>query len=1181
MRPSAKGIFRSRVQATVSILLILCLLTSVVPHSPLASLYGTAAASEITGARSNPGIQLNVACPSGIHVNTWNGNLFHSIPLLTIPGRGLPIEISMSYNSADHSFTPPRYGYGWQFSYNTYYGKDAGGNITIVWEDGRNDKFTKTDGSFTPPPGIYDTLEEYLSGKYKLTTTHGLEFYFDNPSHGRLTKIEDINGNTMTFSYTGDLLTTIIDAAGRQVNLGYTGSKLTTITDPNPSPSRSIQLQYDANDNLVSITDTEGNTTTYGYDSTHYLTSVTDPRGSATTITYHSSGAVYGVSTDLTSKSFLYNNVSRITTLTDSVGGEQWITRYTYNADGRISSVEDGLGNSVSMTWNADGNMIGYTDENGRTTDYTYDANGNILTATDAAGNTTTYTYESTYNKVTSITDANNHVTTFEYDAKGNLIKATDPLSKITTYAYDSYGQLTSTTDANSHTTTYNYNSYSDITSIADALSHTTSYTYDNVGDMLTMTDAIGNATSFAYDKLNRMTSLTNALSQQTAFNYDANGNPVRITDAESNSLTYTFDKLNRLSKVTDALGNQTNYGYDEMGNMKNITDANGHATTFAYDKANRLTSETDPSGNTTSYTYDAAGNLVSRTDANGDATTYTYDSLNRLTKIDYPGSNDVTYSYDAVGNLLSVSNSDASTSYTYDAANRLTGVTTKPGALTKTVSYTYNNIGNRLTMTDPDGGETTYSYDAANRLVSLTNPLGQTTSYTYDDANRLTRKDCHNEAYATYTYDAANRLLTLANKNSSGATISSYTYEYDSVGNRVKMTEADGNETTYAYDDLYRLTGVTYPDSTSAAYTYDAVGNRVKLVEDGSTTTTYTYDAADRLLTAGAAVTYDWDMNGNQITKTDASGTTSYAYDCENRLTSITFPDISTNSFSYYPDGRRLSKTAKSGTKINYFYDGFNALVDTDSGGTTVARYTSGLGIDDWVSMDGGGSSYYYLKDGLGSVTGLEDVGETVVGTYQYDAFGVIKSETGAVVNPYRFTGREYDAESGLYYYRTRYYDAGVGRFITKDLYRGAISQPKDLHRYTYVGNNPICWVDPLGLNSDKGFGSKVRTWGKAIWEAIDIACGSAIGGAGKALPDLAKIFIWQKKREKFIENPEAEIPGSGENGGGGGSDDGDQGSGGEPPADPVPELPTLILLAVGLLALGGYVLLERRKNV
>ena len=493
-----------------------------------------------------------------------------------------------------------------------------------------------------------------------------------------------------------------------------------------------------------------------------------------------------------------------------------------------------------------------------------------------------------------------------------------------------------------------------------------------------------------------------------------------------------------------------------------------------------------------------------------------------------------------------------------------------------------------------------------------MTNPSGQTTNFTYDAANRLTRKDYHSGAYTTYAYDAANRLLTLANKNSSDTTLSSYTYEYDSVGNRVKMTEADGGETTYAYDDLYRLTGVTYPDSTSAAYTYDAVGNRIKLVEDGATTN-YTYDAADRLLTAGS-VTDGWDENGNQISKTDATGTTTYAYDYENRLTSITFPDSSTNSFIYYPDGRRLSKTEKSGAKINYFYDGLNTVVETDSGGTTVARYT-GVGIDDWISMDRGGSSYYYLKDALGSATGLTDTSENVVATYQYDAFGIIKSETGSVVNPYKFTGREYDVESGLYYYRVRYYNPEVGRFLINDPNK----EIRGVNSYSYVGNNPINYVDPLGLDRKACLAGCARSLKTCVkWAGIGygvcmtgclascwiigpgcafcaVICSAGVSVALGICADSYNDCVAgcppeppppppppeppEPPEPEPEPTPPPEPPGDG-NGDGGGNDDGDQGSGGEKGADNVPELPTVILFAIGLITLAGYVWLNRRKT-
>jgi RHS repeat-associated protein len=869
---------------TVTALCILGLLVSSVPR-PIKGVIAQVD-SEPARARSNHNTQVKVFGPYGVRVNTWNGNLFYPVPLLAIPGRGLPVEISLSYNSSWHDFAT-HFGYGWQLSYNMFYVRDENGGIIVVWEDGRAERFVKSSGSFLSPVDTYDTLREFQPGKYILQTKHGIEFYFDSPVHKRLTKVREPNGHSLTFAYDSDmLLTSITDTSGRRIQLSYTGGNLKVITDT--SLTRSIQFGYDASNNLINITDALGNTTLYGYDSNHFLTGIALPIGTSTIITY-SNGAVTQVSGELTMKSFSYDTANRITTMTDAAPEGGQITRFFYDAEGRISTIEDPLSHRVSLTWDANNNIISFTDALNRTTTYTYDARGNLLTVTDALSHTTMYAYESTYNRLMSVTDANGRSAPCAYDSWGNLIRESDPLNNTTTYTYDSQGDLISRTDANDRTTTYRY---------------------------------------------------------------------------------------------------------DDHGNLINVTD------------------------------------LLSNT---------------------------VSYSYDAVGNLTGMTNTHASVLYTYDALNQVTNVDYASHG--KSISYAYNAVGNRTRMTDPDGGVTTYGYDAANRPATLTNPLGQTTRYTYDSKGRLTRKDYHNGTYALYTYDRANRVLSLINKKYTGEVISSYTYEYDAAGNRTKMTEADGGVTTYTYDALNQLTKVVYPDGAFQEYTYDNVGNRLVL-RDSTGTTNYSYDAADRLQSAGT-VTYGWDNNGNQIRKTDGSVTTTYGYDYENRLISIAFPDGNTNTFTYYPDGRRLSKTDTSGQTTHYFYDGPNAIVEANSAGATIAHYTSGLGIDDWISMDRGGSSYYYYQDGLGSVTGLTDTSGAVVATYRYDVFGLIRGQAGNVVNPYGFTGRDYDAEARLYYYRARYYDTGIGRFITSD----PINLVGGLNPYSYALNNPVSQRDPMGL--------------------------------------------------------------------------------------------------------------------
>ncbi len=424
-----------RFQQVVSILCILSMMISGVPQPLAFASVKIQAGEEPERTRSNHSTQINVFGPSNVHINNWSGNLFYPVSILTIPDRGMSIEISMSYNSSWHDFAT-HYGYGWQLSNNMFYVRDENGDITVVWEDGGADKFVKSNGSYLSPVDTYDTFREYRPGKYLLRTKTGKEFYFDSSIHKRLTKIQDPNGNALNFAYDSDmLLTTISDASGRQVNFTYTNSNLTGITD---NIGRSIHFQYDANGNLTGITDALGNTTLYGYDAEHFLTSITDPLGNTTAIAY-TDGAVGNVTGGLTSKSFSYDEANRTTTMTAPAPEGDQITRFFYDVDDRINRIEyvkDSQGNVIvrEFNWDEKNNLIGVTDENGNTTTYTYDTMGNLLSVTDALGRTTQYVYENTYNKLISVNNANGQTTTYEYDSRGNLIIEKDPLGNTTSY---------------------------------------------------------------------------------------------------------------------------------------------------------------------------------------------------------------------------------------------------------------------------------------------------------------------------------------------------------------------------------------------------------------------------------------------------------------------------------------------------------------------------------------------------------------------------------------------------------------------------------------------------------------------------------------------------------------------------------------------------------------------------
>ena len=307
------------------------------------------------------------------------------------------------------------------------------------------------------------------------------------------------------------------------------------------------------------------------------------------------------------------------------------------------------------------------------------------------------------------------------------------------------------------------------------------------------------------------------------------------------------------------------------------------------------------------------------------------------------------------------------------------------------------------------------------------------------------------------YSYDNLSRLLSVLHNN--GSLPGSTSYTYDDAGNRTSKTavqQADPNPVSvtsnYGYDDIFQLTQAVVNNSTTEAYSYDAVGNRLTSVDPAS----YSYNASNEL-TSTSSATYTYDANGNTLSKTDTNGTTTYTWDYENRLTSVTLPGTGgTVGFTYDPFGRRIREVFGSATTV-YAYDGDNITEELDGSGSVVAHFTQGAGIDEPLAIASAGGTYYYHADGLGSITSLTDGSGQLAASYVYDSFGKLTTSTGTVANPFQFTGREFDSETGLYYYRARYYDPSVGRFLSEDPCRSEVG----VSAFGYVDSNPVNYLD------------------------------------------------------------------------------------------------------------------------
>ncbi len=373
--------------------------------------------------------------------------------------------------------------------------------------------------------------------------------------------------------------------------------------------------------------------------------------------------------------------------------------------------------------------------------------------------------------------------------------------------------------------------------------------------------------------------------------------------------------------------------------------------------------------------------------------------------------------------------------------------------------TYGYYNNGNRKSVKYPDGTTETYTYDKVNRVTGLTNAKGNGTvissySYTYDAAgNQLTKKD--SKGITTYTYDKDNRLSTVTEPEGKKTS-----YTYDAAGNRKSediIVSAATSSAIYVYDKCNRLVTKVASDGTDTRFLYDQNGNLISK-SIGKVDTIDANELSQKMLSE-----FDLIINKGEISGTGTDLLAIYSYDNYNRLTKLKTAN-KTTTYKYNAQGYRVEKKTNSKTtKYLYEYDKVVLETDENNNQTAFQVYGTNLLYRSAKGDTGSTQSYYYLYNAHGDVTSLLDPSGNIV-SYDYDAFGNIKGQTGTADNPIRYAGYQYDEESGLYYLNARYYDSLTARFITEDTYRGQANDPLSLNLYTYCLNNPNKYADPSG---------------------------------------------------------------------------------------------------------------------
>ena len=1005
-------------------------------------------------------------------VNTATGNYLSIVSDLAFQGRGLPFVFTRFYNSQDPYSGP--LGAGWTHSYNVLLTVNSDHSVTIKWGDGHQEFYTPTSTTTfkSSLPGVFNSLVKNGDGTYTLTTKRQIRYAFS--SIGLLMSLSDRNANALTFSYSGGgNLTTITDTVGRVVTLAYdSANHLLSITDP---IGRVVRYTYDGSSNLLSRSDPLGNSITYAYDANHRMTRITDENGAVVvTNVYDSSGRVAtqtngrGLTT-----TFSYNTTTGRTTFTDPRNG---ITTHVYDGQHRLIQVIDALGGVLNYTYDVNNNRAGITNQNGNNTAFGHDSLGNVSAYLDPLQNIFVFTYDSK-NNLTSLTLPSGQVTQFTYDTKGNLLTTKDALGNTTTLSYDTFGQVLTGMDPRGNTTTFAYDASGNLIKTTDALGFSTTRSYDAVGRLLAVTNQAGKKWTQTYDAENRLLSSVDPLGNSTTFHYDAVGQLVLSVNALNGQTQYQYDATRNLTRVVDALSHSTLYAYDGNNNLTSLTDANGHTTSYSYDAANRPSARQDPLGNRFQLVRDLVGNVTQTTDGNGVTNRFSYDVDNRLTLIAYGDGASVTYTYTADGQRATMTDSTGATKYSYDGRNRLVTVATPTG----TIKYQYDGAGNRTQLTYPDGRIVSRAFDALNRLNTVKDFNNQITTYGYDAVGRPVSAAFPNSTSATYQYDDSNRLVALTNLRGMQV-ISTFSYTLDALGRKAQVV-ANGVKSTHTYDALSRLLSVVSPQLGENDYVYDAVGNITSTITQG-TATPMTYDAADQLLSAGTW-SFAYDRNGNQTSSNKSGFVTNHNFNAAGYITKVTRGTASA-VYQYDGDGNKVGITQGAvGTQLINDAAGAIRLAQISSGATT--DYVYGLNRISEVTPT---AEYFYETDGLGSVVNLTTSVGSIAATYSYDPWG--RPEQGALgisPTPFRYTGEELDSFSGLYYLRNRWYDPSTNRFLSRDKFSGVTSSPSTLHRYAYVGNNPVNYIDSFGLSAQDS--------SSGPWQWIQNNPGLAIAGA------------------------------------------------------------------------------------